>query len=53
MREIATGKGCREIGEYYCQGFDTFSPFKLVGGIAKGHLTEEEIEGAVTFYQQL
>ena len=53
IREIAEKKHCREIGEYRCQGFDTFGPFKLVGGIAKGHPTEEEIEGAVTFYQQL
>ena len=51
MREIADKKHCREIGEYRCQGFDTFGPFKLVGGIAKGHPTEEEIKGAVTFYQ--
>ena len=53
MREIADKKHCREIGEYRCQGFDTFGPFKLVGGIAKGHPTEEEIKGAVMFYQQL
>ena len=53
MREIADKKHCREIGEYRCQGFDTFGPFKLVGGIAKGHPTEEEVKGAVTFYQQL
>ena len=53
MREIADKKHCREIGEYRCQGFDTFGPFKMVGGIAKGHPTEEEIKGAVTFYQQL
>lgn len=53
MREIADKKHCREIGEYRCQGLDTFGPFKLVGGIAKGHPTEEEIKGAVTFYQQL
>ncbi len=53
IREIAEKKHCREIGEYRCQGFDTFGPFKLVGGIAKGHPTEEEIKGAVTFYQQL
>lgn len=26
---------------------------KLVGGIAKGHPTEEEINGAVEFYQKL
>ena len=53
MRDIAAKKKCREIGEYRCQGFDTFGPFKLVGGIAKGHPTEEEIREAVTFYQKL
>ena len=50
MREIAGKKHCTELGEYRCQGFDTFGPFKLVGGIAKGHPTEEEIRGAVDFY---
>lgn len=53
MREIATRKHCRELGEYRCQGFDTFGPFKLVGGIAKGHPTEDEVRGAVKFYQGL
>ena len=53
MRAIAEKKHCQEIGEYRCQGFDTFGPFKLVGGIAKGHPTEEEIKGAVAFYQSL
>ena len=53
MREIAEKKRCRELGEYRCQGFDTFGPFKLVGGIAKGHPTEEEIKGAVDFYKNL
>ena len=42
-----------ELGEYHCQGFDTFGPFKLVGGIAKGHPTSQEIEGAVAFYRNL
>ena len=53
MRQIAESKHCREIGEYHCQGFDTFGPFKLVGGIAKGHPTEEELAAAVRFYQAL
>ncbi len=53
MREIADRKRCREIGSYHCLGFDTFGPFKLVGGIAKGHPTEEEIRGAVEFYKDL
>lgn len=53
IREIAKKKGCKELGAYGCRGFDTFGPFKLVGGIAKGHPTEEEIKGAAAFYQQL
>lgn len=53
IRKITTAKRCREIGTYQCLGFDTFGPFKLVGGIAKGHPTEEEIKSAVKFYEGL
>lgn len=53
IRRIADEKNCRELGSYHCPGFDTFGPFKLVGGIAKGHPDAEEIAGAVKFYQQL
>ena len=53
IRRIAEEKHCREIGSYDCLGFDTFGPFRLVGGIAKGHPTEEEIHAAVAFYQKL
>ena len=53
MREIAGKKRCREIGAYHCQGYDTFGPFKLVRGLAKGHPTKAEIAAAVTFYQRL
>jgi len=53
IREIAEKKHCREIGKYHCYGFDTFGPFKMVGGIAKGHPNEEEVAAAVKFYQAL
>lgn len=53
MREIAEQKHCRELGVYHCLGYDTFGPFKLLGGIAKGHPTEEEIRAAVRFYLDL
>ena len=53
IRKIAEQKQCKEIGSYHCQGFDTFGPFKLVGGIAKGHPTEDEIHEAAAFYQKL
>ena len=41
------------LGEYGCLGFNTYGPFKLIGGLAKGHPTKEELEGAVRFYQSL
>ena len=53
IREIAEKKHCHELGAYHCQGFDTFGPFKLVGGIAKGHPTEEEKAAAERFYANL
>ena len=53
IRAVTQSKQCKELGEYRCQSFDTFSPFKLVGGIAKGHPTKAEIDGAVKFYWKL
>ncbi len=53
IRKVTKEKGCRELGTYQCLGFDTFGPFKMVGGIAKGHPTKEEIQGAVGFYKKL
>ena len=41
------------LGEYGCFGFNTFGPFKLFGGMAKGHPNESEIENAVKFYEEL
>ena len=53
IRRIAAKKRCRELGSYHCRGFDTFGPFRLTGGIAKGHPTPEEIKGAAEFYASL
>ena len=53
IREIAEAKEAKILGEYGCFGFDTFGLFKIVGGIKKGHPTDEEIEDAVRFYQGL
>ena len=52
IRKIASTKNCRELGTYLCLGFDTFGPFKVIGGIAKGHPNEKEIAGAVNFYRK-
>lgn len=53
MRAVTEKKHCRELGAYHCLGYDTFGPFKLVGGIAKGRPTPEEIRGAAAFYRGL
>ena len=53
LRQIAAEKGCPVLGEFGCRGYDTFGPFKLVGGIAKGHPSEEELEQARAFYRGL
>ena len=53
VRARAEAKGCRVARTYGCRGFDTFGPFRLIGGIAKGHPTQEEIDGAVRFYGSL
>lgn len=41
------------VGTYGCFGYDTFGPFKLVGGLQKGHPTDEEITAAVEFVENL
>ena len=53
IAKIAGEKTCRERGRYQCHGFDTYGPFKLVGGIQKGHPDEKEIRDAVEFYKEL
>ena len=53
LEEIAREKGCPVLGEFSCKGYDTFGPFKLVGGIAKGHPDERDLENARQFYQEI
>ena len=53
VAKIAQEKNCRMLGEFSCKGYDTFGPFKLVGGIAKGHPDERDLENARAFYRGL
>lgn len=53
VKEIAQQKSAEIVGEYGCLGFNTFGPFKLIGGIAKGHPDEAECKGAVEFYDEI
>lgn len=53
IRQVAEAKKAQILGSYGCLGFDTFGPFKLVGGIAKGHPDEKDISDALDFYHKL
>lgn len=46
-------QGAQILGGYGCLGFNTFGPFKLFGGMAKGHPNEDELRAAVAFYDAL
>ncbi len=51
IASMAEEKKCNEVGRFQCKGFDTYGPFKLVGGIQKGHPDEDELKDAVDFYK--
>lgn len=53
IKGILQKKSAYTIGEYGCLGFNTFGPFKLVGGIAKGHPDNDEIGEAIKFYDKI
>ena len=50
---VAREKGCPVLGEFSCRGYDTFGPFRLVGGIAKGHPDARDLENARRFYREI
>lgn len=41
------------LGEFGCYGFNTFGPFKLIGGIAKGHPDKADFDNVLRFYEKL
>ena len=43
------GEGCPVLGEFHRKGYDTFGPFRLVGGIAKGRPNIRDLENARRF----
>lgn len=53
IRESLSDKNANILGEYGCFGFNTFGPFKLIGGIAKNHPNNAEIEAVIAFYNSL
>ena len=51
IEEIAVQTGCTYLGKYGCRGYNTYGPWKLIGGMNKDHPSREELEGACAFYE--
>ena len=46
----AAERSAMVAGEFCCKGFNTFGPFKLVGGTSKGHPDEADLENVRRFF---
>lgn len=46
FRELLEARGARFLGCFSCKGWDTYGPFKLVGGLNKGHPDEADLAAA-------
>ena len=53
IKDAARRKGAVILGEFGCRGFNTYGPWKLIGGMNKGHPSAEELQGAVGFFESL
>jgi len=53
VKDIADSRNCITIGTYFTKGFDTYGPFKLIGGINKERPNDEDIQGAINFYKNI
>ena len=51
MESSIAGKNAEIVGKFSCKGYNTFGPFKLVGGTGKGHPDEADLKAAVDFYK--
>lgn len=53
LKQLLRNLGAEIMGEFICSGWDTYGPFKLVGGIKKGRPNEHDLERAVQFVETL
>jgi len=53
IEEKLKEKGIVVIGSFSCKGYDTFGPFKFIGGIGKGRPNEEDIKKAQDFAEMM
>ena len=52
LEKIIKSKECTYIGCFSCRGYDTFSFFEKIGGIAKNHPNDKDIKNAQKFINE-
>ncbi len=53
LKKELEAKGYRIVGDFACKAWDTWTPFKLVGGINKGKPDEKDLDNAREFAKGL
>lgn len=53
LMKVISAKNPKVAGKFSTVGFNTFGPFKLVGGTGKGHPDSKDLADAVAFYKGL
>lgn len=53
IESVVSKKSAKIKGSFGCFGFNTFGPFKLIGGIAKGHPNKNDMDHAVQFFDHI
>lgn len=53
IKALALKKESVILGEYGCRGYNTYGPWKMIGGMNKNHPSEDEISNAVKFFESL
>lgn len=53
MNAAIKDKNATSLGYFSCHGYNTFGPFKLVGGTSKGHPDQTDLNNAVEFFKNI
>lgn len=52
-RQIAAARGAVCLDTFACRGFNTYGPWKLVGGMNRGRPNDEDLRGASEFFGRM
>lgn len=53
IMKVIEGKNPKVIGKFSCKGYNTFGPFKLIGGTGKSHPDQTDLNQAIEFFKGL